>query len=383
MTLSHKERTDMVSKIESMRKLGLIGLVTVATLSTACMRSFGGRPAGERLARIQKSPQHRAGESFVNTPEVPNIKPGAFWAMTRRQLFGDEERVPRVKLPVVRPDLGGPPAPGLRAIWFGHAGVLVEIDGLRVFTDPVFSDRVSPFESVGPERFFSSPLALEELPRIDAVVISHDHYDHLDMRTIRHLAARGTVFFVPLGIGAHLERWEVPAAQVVELDWWETGELGPLKIVCTPAVHYSGRGLLNGNETLWSSWVLIGPKHRFYHSGDSGYSPHFAQIGERFGPFQLTSIKIGAYDWTWEDIHMNPEQAIQAQVDLKGGRMLPVHWATFNMAIHDWDEPIRRAKIAAAAAKVDMVTPRPGELVETGLPFASSDWWDGLRQKKK
>lgn len=346
----------------------------------ACMSSFGASPAGERQARIETSDMYSDGE-FVNRPAVAMIKDGAFWAMTRRQLFGDEVRVPPGPLPVVRldpADFAGPPRPGLRAIWFGHSSVLVEIAGKRVFTDPVFSERVSPFESLGPQRFFAPPLALEDLPQIDAVVISHDHYDHLDMRTVKHLAGKGTRFFVPLGIGAHLERWEVPAAQIVELEWWQSAKLDGLEIVCTPAVHYSGRGLFGGNETLWSSWVLRGGGQRFFHSGDTGYAAHFAKIGERYGPFDLTSIKVGAYDWTWEDIHMNPEQAVQAHKDLRGRRLLPVHWATFNLAIHRWDEPIVRTRTAADEQGVDLVTPRPGEPVNAGGAFASAAWWQAV-----
>ncbi len=350
-----------------------------ATLSLACMRSFGGTPADERLERMSRSPMFHGGV-FANNPVVPEVKPGTYMTILRRQLFGDELRVPpEGTIPVVQPAPGAfqnPPAPGLRAIWFGHASVLIEIDGVRVFTDPVFSERVSPFTSVGPERFFQPPVALADLPRVDAVVISHDHYDHLDMETVTHLARGGTIFFVPLGIGAHLERWDIKPEQIVELDWWEKRTIGAVEITCAPAVHYSGRGLLNRNSTLWSAWAIKGPRFNFFHSGDSGYSPHFAAIGKRLGPFDLTSIKIGAYDWTWEDIHMNPEQAVRAHVDLGGRRMLPVHWATFNLAIHDWDEPIRRARTAALAAKVEMVTPRPGETVDAKAPFFSSAWWE-------
>lgn len=350
-------------------------------IQTACLRSFGGTPEGKRLEKMQTSKMYQKGK-FENIPFVPTILPGSYTQMLRRQFFGGEERVPPSPIPVVYLDpkkLTSPPAPGLRAIWFGHASVLVEIDGIRIFTDPVFSDKVSPFTSIGPERFFPTPIKLEELPFIDAVVISHDHYDHLDMETAKHLSSKGTKFFVPLGIGAHLERWEIPESQIIELDWWEKGKIGAVEIICTPAVHYSGRGLFNRGSTLWSSWSVIGPKNRFFHSGDTGYSNHFTEIGNKLGPFDLTSIKIGAYDVTWEGIHMNPEQAVQAHLDLKAKRMFPIHWGTFNLAIHEWKEPILRTQKAANANRVNLVTPKPGEVVDSKSAPVSKAWWETVK----
>ncbi len=342
-----------------------------------CLSSFGKDPSGDELIRIRKSQQYRDG-SFRNKPEVPMIVEGKFWQMVRRQLFGSEVRVPPGKLPVTEPVLVAQAnvAPEtLRVAWLGHSTNLVEIDGLRVLTDPVFERRVSPVTFAGPERFFPPPVPREKLPPIDVVVVSHDHYDHLEEATARALAAKGTVYVVPLGIGSHLRKWGVPENRIVELDWWEEHVVRGVRFVCTPAVHYSGRGLFGGNKTLWASWSIVGPKHRFFHSGDTGFSPHLAEIGRRLGPFDLTSIKVGAYDYTWELIHMSPEHAVESHVALRGVRMLPVHWATFNMAIHRWDEPILRTKAEAAKRKVELVTPRPGEWVTAGAEFASSDWW--------
>lgn len=341
-------------KITTITASVLILLLLLILSQTACFSSFGGTPTGKRLERIRTSPQYGGDDLFENKPFVPNIVPGTYTQMLKRQLFGSEERIPSNPIPVVKPDLksfSNPLLPGLRAIWFGHSSVLVEIDGLRIFTDPVFSEKVSPFTSVGPSRFFPPPVALSDLPPIDAVVISHDHYDHLDMETTRYLASRGTKYFVPLGVGAHLEAWGVPGSQIIELDWWEKKNIKNIEIICTPAVHYSGRGLFNRKSTLWASWSVIGPKHKFFHSGDTGFSSHFSEIGKRLGPFNLTSIKIGAYDWTWEAIHMNPERALQAHIDLNGRKMLPVHWGTFNLAIHSWDEPILRTVHGAKEIK--------------------------------
>ncbi len=188
-------------------------------------------------------------------------------------------------------------------------------------TDPVLSERVSPISFAGPERFHAAPITLENLAHIDAVVITHDHYDHLDMKTIRQLSKSGTHFYVGLGIGAHLERWEVPTDQIHELDWWESLEIKGVKINCTPARHYSGRKRMD-NSTLWASWVIKGPQHSFYVSGDTGYAGHFKAIHDRFGDIDLTAIKVGAYGETWLDIHMDPEHSIQAHLDLGGNNVI-------------------------------------------------------------
>ncbi|PJZ24751.1 hypothetical protein CH352_12595 [Leptospira hartskeerlii] len=359
----------------------LFGLFLLVLSQTACLSSFGGNPSGTRLERMKTSKMFHEGK-FENDPFVPMLSPGTYIAVLKRQLFGSETRTPPSPIPVQKPDLktfSDPIAPGLRAIWFGHSSVLVEIDGIRIFTDPVFSQRVSPFESIGPGRLFPLPLELSELPNIDAVVISHDHYDHLDMVTTQFLAKKGTKYFVPLGIGAHLESWGIPENQIIELDWWQKGNIKNIEIICTPAVHYSGRGLFNGKSTLWSSWSLIGPKHKFFHSGDTGYSSHFTEIGKKLGPFDLTSIKVGAYDWTWEGIHMNPESAVQAHLDLKGKTMLPVHWATFNLAIHSWDEPILRTKQGADQNGVRLATPKPGEWVDLQKDSIFESWWEKVK----
>ena len=197
----------------------------------------------------------------------------------------------------------------------------------------------------------------------------------------RHLAQRGSTFYVPLGIGAHLERWGVPAAQIEELEWWQERSVGGVRIVCTPTRHYSGRGLNNRSTTLWSSWSVIGPQHRFFYSGDTGYGKLFQDIGARLGPFHMAFVKIGAYGpgQAWTDIHMTPEEAVQVHRDVRAKRMFPVHWSTFNLAYHDWDEPIRRAAAEATRLNVELVTPRLGEVVDADRPFASTRWWESVR----
>jgi L-ascorbate metabolism protein UlaG (beta-lactamase superfamily) len=363
--------------------LAAVGAVLVAVgWALLSQPQFGAPMAGARLARALANPQYHDGR-FVNLePEAPSTT--SLTEYTLRQLTGKEVREPPAPVPVVAVDkaaLAARPRPGgLRAFWIGHASTYVEIDGLRILLDPVFAERVSPV-AVGPRRFHPTPIALADLPRIDAVLISHDHYDHLDMDTVRHLAQRGSRFFVPLGIGAHLQLWGVPLAQIEEMEWWQERSLGPLRIVCTPTRHYSGRGLGNRSTTLWSSWSVIGPQHRFFYSGDTGYGKLFQEIGARFGPFDMAFIKVGAYGpgAAWTDIHMTPEQAVQVHRDVRARFMFPVHWSTFNLAYHDWDEPIRRTVAEAARVGVELVTPRVGEVVDADRPFKSTRWWEAVR----
>jgi L-ascorbate metabolism protein UlaG (beta-lactamase superfamily) len=248
------------------------------------------------------------------------------------------------------------PASGLRATWLGHSTVLVEIDGARILFDPVWARRASPSSLIGPKRFHEPPLALGELPPLDAIVASHDHYDHLDRGVVRALAQSAAQsrarFVVPLGVGAHLERWGVAPDRITELDWSESTKVGPLTLTATPARHFSGRGLNDRNHTLWASWS---------------------------GPFDLTFIKIGAYGDTWPDIHLTPEQAVDAHAKVRGNLLLPIHWGTFNLAFHAWDEPAERVVVAAAAAGARLVMPKPGESVEPATAPPVKPWWRAVR----
>lgn len=363
--------------------LGLVLLIVAAAAYVLATPPFGGKLSGERLARARANPQYQNGV-FVNPLPPAAYRAADVWAMFTGQFFGDEVREPPSAIPVitVAPDAlkSAPAASTLRAFWIGHASVFIEIDGLRMLVDPIFSTYASPFD-IGPKRFHPPPILLTDLPAIDAVLITHDHYDHLDMRTVQQLAGRGTAFFVPLGIGAHLQAWGVPSAQVHELEWWKEEALKGVRIVSTPSRHYSGRGLGDKNATLWGSWSVIGPQHRFYVSGDTGFSDHFRTIGDRLGPFDLSFIKVGAYGpgAPWLDIHMSPEDAVRAHRDLRARRLFPVHWGTFNLAFHTWDEPIKRTLAAASAGQVEVLTPRIGEIVDAERPFPPNPWWEAVR----
>ncbi|WP_030023887.1 MBL fold metallo-hydrolase [Streptomyces monomycini] len=344
---------------------------------------FGAWPTGERLARIQRSPQFADGQ-FRNPVPTRQMARGSGLAMARRQLSreGRLRRAPVGRIPVHRPtaaDWGEPPASGLRLTWFGHSSVLAEIDGHRVLFDPVWGERCSPFTWAGPRRLHPVPLPLRDLDPVDAVVISHDHYDHLDMPTVKALIRTGTRFVVPLGIGADLELWGVPEERITELDWHESAAVGGLTLTATPAQHFCGRGLRGPQHTLWASWVVAGPANRVFHSGDTGYFPGFAEIGAEHGPFDATMIQIGAYSEFWPDVHMTPEEGLRAHADLSGGTpsgtLLPIHWGTFNLAPHPWSEPVERTVAAARAADAKVAAPLPGKPFEPADEQIVDPWW--------
>ncbi|HEY1250790.1 MAG TPA: MBL fold metallo-hydrolase [Thermoanaerobaculia bacterium] len=353
--------------------------VAALARSTDWLAAFGARASGERLERMRRSRQWSASEQrFANAMPTHTMLPGAAGRTLHLQLSGKETRYPERPIPVVarsRADFATAPASGLRITWIGHATALVEIDGARVLTDPVWSERVSPSSLVGPRRFFAPPIALAELPRIDAVVVSHDHYDHLDMETVVALARTGTRFAVPLGVGAHLQKWGIPASQIDEHDWNEPTEIAGITITPAAARHFSGRRLSDRDATLWCSWVLAGPRHRVFYSGDSGYFDGFREIGNAYGPFDVTLMSLGAYGPTWPLIHMTPEELVQAHRDLRGELLVPVHWATFNLAFHAWNEPALRMTAAARELGVRFAVPRPGESVEPANETESMEWW--------
>ncbi|MDH6223321.1 MULTISPECIES: MBL fold metallo-hydrolase [Streptomyces] len=347
--------------------------------------AFGAEARGKRLARIQASP-HFADGVFRNPSGPTRTTPDP---SSRRELAkGLLDREARALRAPARPiplhpttlaDLAAPPAGGLRVTWLGHSTVLTEIDGHRVLFDPVWGQRCSPVTFAGPRRLHPVPAPLAALGPVDVVVISHDHYDHLDMPTIKALAGTDTLFAVPLGVGAHLERWGVSSTRLRELDWHESTGVGSLTLTANPARHFCGRGLRNTQHTLWASWTVAGERHRVYHSGDTGYFEGFRDIGAEFGPFDVTMIQLGAYSEHWPDIHMTPEEGLRAHLDLQGGTpggaLLPIHWGTFNLALHPWAEPAEWLHDVAGAAGQPVAFPRPGEPFAPGGELPADPWW--------
>ncbi|WP_337052875.1 MBL fold metallo-hydrolase [Pseudoxanthomonas sp. USHLN014] len=327
---------------------------------------------GSRAASLQSS----AGR-FRNAIAIPRTGLLESLRLFRSVLF-DKPRtsVPDRPIPVrplTRAELLA--APDFSLYRLGHSTVLLKLRGQFWITDPVFAQRASPLPWMGPKRFHAPPIALKDLPPLKGVILSHNHYDHLDKAAVRALAASAEHFVAPLGVGDTLVRWGVPAAKVQQLDWWQSTVIGGLRLVATPAQHFSGRGLRDGNATLWCSWVLIDDGLRVFFSGDSGYFDGFRQIGERFGPFDLTLVETGAYDRQWPHVHMRPEESLQAHLDLQGRWMLPIHNGTFDLALHPWFEPFERISALAAERGVALSTPVIGERVDLRQPTAGSAWW--------
>ena len=366
------------------RALGL-GLAVLAlaaagaTLALGGCESFGEHASGERLARMERSPQWQV-DQFDNPQPMWNDMRDALL----HALAGGPDVEPSAPVPVARTDpaaLAVAPSSGLRVTWFGHSSTLIELDGVRVLTDPIWSDRASPVQWVGPQRWYPPTIALAQLPPIDAVLVSHDHYDHLDWATIVAMRGWHNVFIVPLGIGAHLARWGIPPERIVELDWWQTARVGTLTVTLTPARHASGRLQARSDVTLWGGFALTGAHHNVWYSGDTGLFDAMSEIGQRLGPFDLALVEAGQYDADWPDWHLGPEQSMLAAQRVRAKALIPVHWGLFRLAHHGWTEPVERLLAAARCTGVPVLTPRPGQSIEpTALqPGDSTRWWPAAR----
>jgi len=351
-------------------------VVALGVATAIAWRPLGHRAEGARRDRMRLSPQWQANR-FVNPQPLVNDIVGGLLAIGETSPVS----VPPQVVPVERiasDRFTTAPTSGLRVTWMGHSTTLLEIDGTRVLIDPIWSARPTPIPGIGPGRWYAPVIALDSLPPIDIVLISHDHYDHLDMPTVVALAKTGARFVAPLGVGAHLAYWGVRADRITELDWWDSTRIGTLTVHSTPARHAAGRMLIDYDATLWSGYALVGAVHRAYYSGDTGLFPAMREIGERLGPFDCTLIEVGQYHRAWPDWHIGPEQAVDAHVLVRGRVLLPVHWGLFRLAYHGWTEPIERVTAAAALRGVTVATPRPGESVEPTLPLRTTRWWPVL-----
>ncbi|XID91288.1 MBL fold metallo-hydrolase [Paenibacillaceae bacterium WGS1546] len=340
---------------------------------------LGGRASSESRRRIEQSP-HSRNRKFVNQiPTSMNMDLRTSLKVFADMLKGHPQGRPAApleteKLSVER--LNADDAPALT--WFGHSAVLLRLDGKTIFLDPMLGQAPSPIPVIGGRRYSQKlPIEADQLPELDAVVISHDHYDHLDYGSIKKLRGKTRRFIVPLGVAAHLERWGIDPSRITEHDWWDELSLEGLSLACTPARHFSGRNVgSNRNSTLWCSWVVSGKQAKVFFSGDSGYGPHFKEIGDKYGPFDVTLMECGQYDERWSGIHMLPEETVQAHIDVRGRTMIPIHWGAFTLALHGWTDPVERAAKAAGERGVVVATPRIGELVRIGgQEVPSASWW--------
>jgi len=357
-------------------KIIMVMMITAGILSAGC--STKSQSQIERQKRMQNSSQYKDGE-FVNPIEVPIMTQGSTWKYIKKLLFTSRiDPKPAGELPVraiQRNDWTEIDKEKLYFAWLGHSSVLIAVDGITILVDPVFKDRASPFSWFGPKRFHPAPVAVEELPSIDVVLITHDHYDHLEKSTIKQLGSKTALFLVPLGIEELIEGWGIAPGKVVELDWWEHHKVDSLEFTATPAVHYARRGLFDGNERLWCSWSIHSQNKKLFISGDSGYYDGFKKIGEKLGPFDITLLKIGAYDEMWKQVHMTPEEAVQQHRDLRGSILVPLHWATFDLGLHPWFEPIERVLTAARESDIQIITPIIGEQVDINRFPGVNPWW--------
>ena len=364
-----------------------IVLGALITIGLFTYEPFGKIPSGKFLTRIEASPHyHETKEVFVN--RRPDIKDtmtvGAdFWADPLGRevpnfLFNNNQTEPAGLLPEERnPDLAAFEASddSVKFIWLGHSTVLLSIDGHVILFDPVFSDHASPFP-IAAKRFQPPVIHLEDLPEVDHIIISHDHYDHLDMETVKYFVNSNVKFITPLGVGSHLRYWGVDEARITELDWWEEANLDGMIYAATPSQHFSGRiGVMHNDKTLWASWVIAGKTDSVYFSGDSGYDTHYKDIGRKYGPFDVVFMENGQYNESWRAVHNLPDEAITAFKDVGGTYLVPVHWGMFNLSVHNWFDPPKEITRLAKAEDIKLITPRLGQLIDLNNPPLYDQWW--------
>ncbi len=352
--------------------LALIAVIAAA-VGLAFLRfwpSVGRTPDRDERAELERRCAHYSDGAFHNEHETAT--------MTGKPDPSSDRKRPRETLRSETPDLSTEPQPdALRFTWFGHSSFLLRLGEVSILADPVFSDRSSPVSFAGPKRFSELPITAEALPEIDVLFVSHDHYDHLDYRTIRTLKDRVGAFVVPLGVDAILRCWGVAAEKIRALDWWESTEINGAAYTLTPSQHFSGRNPMRSNSTLWGGLYIESGQRRVYYTGDGGYYEVFAEVQQRLGAPELMIAECGQYDSAWAKIHMTPEQTVQAAVDAGAGWLIPVHWGSFCICNHAWDDSIRRVTAAAETAGVLIAAPEVGRTVDyDALSDCTDSWWE-------
>ena len=339
------------------------------------MKVFGENPRGKRLERIQASENYRKG-SFVNVEPTDVMRKGVSMIRITKDFINKSKNTePSRPIPSVKTDLNTLNASIPQLVWFGHSSYLISSNGFTILVDPVFSGNASPVGIFAKSFEGSNVYSADDMPEIDLLLLTHDHYDHLDYLTILKLDHKVKKIVTSLGVGQHLEYWDIKADKITELNWWEEISIDKdVKLTATPARHFSGRGTRRG-KTLWSSFVLEIHGYKIFAGGDSGYDESFKKIGEKFGPFDLAILEDGQYNKNWPNIHMMPEECVQAAKDLKAGWLLPVHWGKFSLSLHDWDDPVKRVVKAAKLADQRIITPRIGEIVNLKEDKVWPEWW--------
>ncbi len=357
--------------------IGIVILVVILFINLS--PQFGGKATKEQKAIYEKSENYKE-DRFVN---IAKVQLDMSFRDMGKSLVGyfkpQSQTTPKENLPVQKIDsldivkyIGD-----TRLIWFGHSAFLLQIDTKNILIDPMFGEVPAPHPMLGSKRFSKElPIEIEKIPEIDAVLISHDHYDHLDYDSIKKLKNKVKMFYTPLGVGVHLEKWGVEKERIIELDWWQEIRLEKLNFICTPAQHFSGRGLTDRTKTLWSSWIIQSKTDNIFFSGDSGYGNHFKEIGKKYGPFDFAMMECGQYNEMWPDVHMFPEETAQAGLDVKAKKIMPIHWGAFKLAMHAWTDPIERLSKKAKELNIDIVAPRIGEtVVLNNENIVNQVWW--------
>ena len=357
--------------------LAITALISYAMYYTATAPNFGAREYLMNKDKIFASKNYKDGKFFNVEPTFVDIS-----FTTKLKFFFFDLTRPKDKLPIIKlaDDYFDTIPKQTRITWFGHSASLIELDGKRIFLDPMLSQLPSPISFLGKKRYYDElPMAIEKLPNLDAIVISHDHYDHLDYESILKIKDKTKHFYVPLGVGSHLIAWGVDKEKITELDWYESASLDTINFTLTPMRHFSGRSFSNQNQTLWGSWVIKGKNDNIFFSGDGGYSKYFKQIGDQYGPFDFTMIESGQYNVEWPNSHLMPKESIQAHIDLKGDIMMPIHWAAFTLSVHNWKDPIEQVKSLATQKDINITTPKIGESIILNKFIPTEQWWVDLR----
>jgi L-ascorbate metabolism protein UlaG (beta-lactamase superfamily) len=357
--------------------LSIIGILILVNLFFILAPQFGRKPEKSRMAALAKESHYTNGK-FRNEKDVPVIIPGSGIKLIKASQKNKKLRKPDRPLPSILPVLKNNLSDSITTVtWVGHSSVYIKMSGVSILTDPVFSKRVSPVSFFGPKSFsLENSFRPEELPLPDIILISHDHFDHLDYKTIRNHFLSAKLFIVPLGIRDHLERWGVKPEQIIEFDWWQKEIiLDKLTIIAAPSQHFSGRRGQD-NSTLWCSWIVLNGNESIFFSGDSGYSDHFKAIGDKYGPFDLVLMECGAYGEYWPNIHMIPEQSVQAGIDVRAKIVLPIHWGKYNLSLHPWKEPVKRFIKEASVKGLHYTIPFQGERLIIGEELPQRKWWE-------
>ncbi|MEO0403398.1 MAG: MBL fold metallo-hydrolase [Bacteroidota bacterium] len=366
---------------------GIVGILilTVVLIGVAFVNlspQFGGSANDEQLIAYAAT-GHFADGVFTNKEVIEmEMDCHSIQAMIKESMNPDPSLVPNknIEVEMILPEsLRNLSDQTSRVTWMGHSSFLIETGGKRILLDPVFGQYAAPHPWLGRVRFNKDmPIKIKDMPDIDAVIISHDHYDHLDYESICELRDKTTKFFVPLGVGNHLRRWDIAEDKIDEMDWWQETMFEGLKIILTPSRHMSGRGVTDQKATLWGSWIIQSQNKNIYFSGDGGYGEHFKEIGDKYGPFDLGLMECGQYNKLWKDVHMMPEQTVMAAQDVKAQLVIPIHWASFALATHSWTDPIERVTKAAAASQLPLTTPKIGQVVELtdSMVVAPNPWWN-------